>query len=1002
MNLNDYPEDLKQEEQKQLDILIKNMNRFISRLDDRMQEYVKEANDARNVGNTDAYASIVLARRKMLDTKENRRQIIEARDELYRMRVLLKIEDSYSESVEEFKVGLHSCIEGGRIYVASWTMPVFRHYVLGGRDDDFDGIIAERGDQYETHFTLLAKEDIKLRFTKVIQALNLFPGSFDKESLERILDTDFFSKAFVTKMIDVYDSASPDVTDTEKIIADEFLRELLERRASTEFKNIVFSVQKKQSEIIQAAYDRNMIVQGCAGSGKSMIMLHRLPIVLYDNPNSLDRSNLYIITPSQAYMSMAQNMRRQLEIEDINMGTLRQYYDYCISKYRRKPEEYGKIRNDAKLSREQTRYVYSADMINDVCSMFEGMVKQNPVDLTRAYRVLGVKEKATGARNTYFQIITQKAVEVQEIIKENKKVLTEYFRIIREALIVFADTKKRLTDHRDNVLLGIERTIKLEEEKIQSTQENVKESEALKNFQAAFLASIEESQKNIAEYDSLKEKIQKGEEHYFEQIERIIVKLSDMITPYENVNKDFEKNEIDKVYELVEATGGLIGMYYALSWEVSRLDVKYDHFIADPKQKIRSLMNEMGKTISTLQTLGKEYLEKDYFKQLCSLGDSLQGADQVIVAKAYAEVMHKLGNDANAQGRISGLPCSPYVYLQILYLFYGTPTGPRESFLSIDEAQGLSLSELLLLKNINGGKVVFNLFGDVRQHIEDEKGITDWKEVTDEFDCDFYEMHENYRNASQITEYCNKEFDMKMVAINTPGNGVHVWKSFDEFVEGIQKQFMGGQKAGAAAIIVKDELEATMLLDKFKEYADKMNDMTGEEFSLHTTRWNILTIEDAKGLEFTSIIAISGRMSNNEKYIAYTRALDELFVFDEAFDLAEYEKNARKIKNDKAEQVTKQTEISTGVKEAKPAKKIKKDKNVGITKKSELREFFEEYGLKVVDNRASGGMLWLIGEKDELQMYINEAASKFGSIQGKFMASKEIGNRNGWCSTTKK
>ena len=60
-----------------------------------------------------------------------------------------------------------------------------------------------------------------------------------------------------------------------------------------------------------------MIVQGCAGSGKSMIMLHRLPIILYDNPKSLNRSNLYIITPSQMYIDMAENMRHQLEISDI-------------------------------------------------------------------------------------------------------------------------------------------------------------------------------------------------------------------------------------------------------------------------------------------------------------------------------------------------------------------------------------------------------------------------------------------------------------------------------------------------------------------------------------------------------------------------------------------------------------------------------------------------------------------------------------------------------------
>ena len=224
MNINDYPEELKKEEQNQLDILIKNMDRILAYLDQNMREYVREAQDSRNIGNTDAYASIVLARKKMQDTKENRRRVIEARDELYQMRVLLKMDDAYGETVEEFKVGLHSCIEGGRIYVASWKMPVFRHYVLGGRDDDYTGIIAERGDQFETHFTLLAKNKVDLRFTKVVKALNLFPGSLNKETLESLLKDSFFSKVFTKAMLTKCDLDSQNVTDTERIIADDFLR----------------------------------------------------------------------------------------------------------------------------------------------------------------------------------------------------------------------------------------------------------------------------------------------------------------------------------------------------------------------------------------------------------------------------------------------------------------------------------------------------------------------------------------------------------------------------------------------------------------------------------------------------------------------------------------------------------------------------------------------------------------------------------------------------------
>ncbi len=143
-----------------------------------------------------------------------------------------------------------------------------------------------QGSECITEYNLNKKRKVTIKFDKVKEVLHMFP--VDKE--------------------------------TEKIIADEFLQELLTRRAEQEFRNIVFSIQKKQGEIIQAPYAENLIVQGCAGSGKSMIMMHRLPIILMDNQSSLDRRRIYIITPSQAYNQMMQDMRYDLEIADLQMG----------------------------------------------------------------------------------------------------------------------------------------------------------------------------------------------------------------------------------------------------------------------------------------------------------------------------------------------------------------------------------------------------------------------------------------------------------------------------------------------------------------------------------------------------------------------------------------------------------------------------------------------------------------------------------------------------------
>ena len=174
-----------------------------------------------------------------------------------------------------------------------------------------------------------------------------------------------------------------------------------------------------------------------------------------------------------------------------------------------------------------------------------------------------------------------------------------------------------------------------------------------------------------------------------------------------------------------------------------------------------------------LQAIKDRYLDLDYYSDIRKVRDTLARVSSDGVLNAYEYVMGKIGVKRPENGRMRALRCSPYVYLQALYIFQGVPSGTKESLLAIDEAQGIAPEELRLLKNVNGNNVTFNIYGDIYQHIEGTKGIESWDEYREVIDYDIYEMQENYRNASQITEYCNRKFNMQMNAINTPGKGVH-------------------------------------------------------------------------------------------------------------------------------------------------------------------------------------------------------------------------------------
>ena len=54
-------------------------------------------------------------------------------------------------------------------------------------------------------------------------------------------------------------------------------------------------------------------------------------------------------------------------------------------------------------------------------------------------------------------------------------------------------------------------------------------------------------------------------------------------------------------------------------------------------------------------------------------------------------------------------------------------------------------------------------------------------------------------------------------------------------------------------------------------------------YAVDEKKLSVVSVETAKGLEFEAVVAIVDRMSSNEKYISYTRALDRLSVVRDKF-----------------------------------------------------------------------------------------------------------------------
>jgi DNA helicase IV len=176
----------------------------------------------------------------------------------------------------------------------------------------------------------------------------------------------------------------------------------------------------------------------------------------------------------------------------------------------------------------------------------------------------------------------------------------------------------------------------------------------------------------------------------------------------------------------------------------------------------------------------------------------------------------------------------------------------------VDEGQDISGPEYWILKTVNE-TACFNIFGDLKQNITGFRGVKDWKELG----YDVYTLNQNYRNTNQIVACVSEKLGIDMQAIGFDG----------EEIERITPRGIGQyllDKKGLRAVITSEE--------NLDSYIRKVYNVVRRSGKISKKKINIMTVYESKGLEFTAVAVVDCDMTDNEKYIAYTRALKQLAI----------------------------------------------------------------------------------------------------------------------------
>ncbi len=584
-------------------------------------------------------------------------------------------------------------------------------------------------------------------FKEYTDELNLYHG---EEYKQRAMNSEFGADALLTNL-------------------------LLESRLDKKTHDIIKTIQGEQYDIITSDFQQNIVVNGCAGSGKTMIMYHRLSYMAYNYEGNLQRkfdpNSVYIISPSAFFDSSHDDLMKKLSLDTIHQAPFETQVDELIGKYcaqHNVVQFQGMIRLLNANGTPKTRF-FSEEAFADFSGRLDKLCK-------------GEEEK-----------------EYKDWILNTANNLLEFydFKRIPDELVFsrsyeIDDLFNDVDYYQNACFLKKDQTI-----------------EGYKYYSPIAVTSI--SYENV----ELALNMDKGKGVSVQREKRIkkylrMLKVALSLKPKRNTGVDLSAS-IPDFWNLLD-----------------------NNLTVFEKMLALIIAQKILKCLFVSEDKDTDYVLKCLFVYQKYFHEENASDFNVYVLRAMSE---KFGSAIK-----------------------------EESLVFVDEFQNYSSFEIACLKSAFA-KPVFNLFGDYDQRIED-KGMELRENIDDLLSPYAYNININYRNAKEITEYINYAVHKNMQPIGVEGNVTETTLSDCVF-----------KLKDRTAIICRDIKTALPFL---KKYIDpKLINNVSSTGELSQGQFALMTVADCKGLEFDTVYVLSYDLSDNEKYVAYTRALDHLTVISD-------------------------------------------------------------------------------------------------------------------------
>ena len=678
--------------------------------------------------------------------------------------------------------------------------------------------------------------------------------------------------------------------ETTQVTADELLASRLdENRSDPSLRNIISTLQLQQFEIIGSDVNESFVVQGCAGSGKSQCLIHRLfyfrAVLAKDGWDKV-----LLITPSKLFRHYSSGLMKRYQLTSINDCSISDLYIELLGNY-----------DDRFMDRQyvfQTTEEYLPD------GYLHEIYDENNVQ--------GIESEIDKAINGYVKSGCD-ALGIKAPAKISSSVISDIVKALDEAIAVFDEREKSLQENEEyqNKRAEYEKLVK----SLDSTQRKLQRNkdELIRNINnqeelSKAIQSLEDIEKEKQEWIDLREKQVSNAIAELEAISRKVDRGTDLQAPAKYAKQIYivkdltEGNGYSSYLEELEYYDELIGLANNEIQDITR-DKRPKNAITRYKKRqeeINDNIKNLGVEVEEISTKIEEYAEwlrnaaNEYDGQEAKstlLRSEMQQSRYFLsrientvfekeVWNALAPVKEKysiqtmeieeLADGKRKESRIL-YKADLLFYIRIYMKLHPSFSLPQFNLICIDEGQDLHRADYDILHGLYP-KAVFNVFGDVDQVLHASCGISNWKTQTGIEQV--YPLETNYRNTAAIVDFCNKQFGVKM---NYLGK---VMKS--------QKPIVISDWSEARKVIENKDL---VIIVKDRESFDKLCKNTGIESDeivyLDTTSEKpeedvkeCYSIYAAKGLEFPEVFVYANEMTKNQKVVACTRAMGGLYYYE--------------------------------------------------------------------------------------------------------------------------